>query len=97
MPVNRLWINPDTAAKLSLKTGDKVELAAESGKQQAVVLISKGVRPDTVFTYFGFGRVSPGLKRAYKQGINSGLMLTSVMGPVCGTSLHTAGVEIRKV
>ncbi|HWR08046.1 thiosulfate reductase PhsA [Sporomusa sp.] len=97
MPVNRLWINPDTAVKLSLKTGDKVELAAESGKQQAVVLISKGVRPDTVFTYFGFGRVSPGLKRAYKQGINSGLMLPSVMGPVCGTSLHTAGVEIRKV
>lgn len=97
MPTSRLWINPDTAAKLSLRAGDTVEVTAESGKQKAVVLVSKGVRPDTVFTYFGFGRVSPGLKRAYKQGVNSSLLLPTVMGPVCGTALHTAGVQIKKV
>lgn len=97
MPTSRLWVNPDTAAKLSLRAGDTVEVTAESGKQKAVVLVSKGVRPDTVFTYFGFGRVSPGLKRAYKQGINSSLLLPTVMGPVCGTALHTAGVQIKKV
>ncbi len=97
MPTSRLWVNPDTAAKLSLRAGDTVEVTAESGKQKAVVLVSKGVRPDTVFTYFGFGRVSPGLKRAYKQGVNSSLLLPTVMGPVCGTALHTAGVQIKKV
>ncbi|WP_371379363.1 thiosulfate reductase PhsA [Sporomusa aerivorans] len=97
MPANRVWINPDTAAKLGLKTGDSVEIENEYGKQPAAVLLSKGIRPDTVFTYFGFGRLSPGLKRAYKQGTNSNIMLPTVMGPVCGIALHTAGVAIRKV
>jgi len=97
MPTSRLWIHPDTAKQMTLKAGDTVEVTSLSGKQQAVVLISKGVRPDTVFTYFGFGRLSPGLKRAYNQGINSGMMLPSAIAPVCGAALHTAGVQIRKV
>ena len=97
MPTSRLWIHPDTASQMGLRAGDQVEVAAQSGKQQAVVLISKGVRPDTVFTYFGFGRLSPELKRAHKQGVNSSILLPTVMGPVCGTALHTAGVAIRKI
>jgi len=97
MPLNRVWLNPSTAAQFSVVAGDKIELTSAYGKQPATVLISKGVRPDTVFTYFGFGRLSPGLKRTYKQGTNSNMMLSSEMAPVCGTSIHTTGIEIKKV
>lgn len=97
MPLNRVWLNPSTAAQFSVVAGDKVEITSSYGKQPATVLISKGVRPDTVFTYFGFGRLSPGLKRAYKKGTNSNIMLSTEMGPVCGTSIHTVGIEIKKI
>lgn len=97
MPSNRVWIHPSAAAELGVVAGDKIELTSSYGKQPAVVLLSKGVRPDTVFTYFGFGRLSPGLKRAYHQGTNSNIMLSSDLGSVCGTSIHITGVDIRKV
>jgi thiosulfate reductase/polysulfide reductase chain A len=97
MPLNRVWLNPSTAAQFSIAAGDKIEITSAFGKQPATVLISKGVRSDTVFTYFGFGRLSPGLKRAYKKGTNSNMMLSTEMGPVCGTSIHTVGIEIRKI
>jgi thiosulfate reductase/polysulfide reductase chain A len=97
MPLNRVWLNPSTATQFNVVAGDKIEITSSYGKQPATVLISKGIRPDTVFTYFGFGRLSPGLKRAYKKGTNSNMMLSSEMGTVCGTSIHTGAIEIRKV
>ncbi|MDR3593141.1 MAG: thiosulfate reductase PhsA [Negativicutes bacterium] len=97
MPANRLWVNPDTAARLGLTDGASVEVTSAWGKQPAKVLVSKGIRPDTAFTYFGFGRLSPGLKRAYKQGTNANMMTPTEFAPVCATVVHTAGIEIRKV
>ena len=96
-PAARLWIHPETAAKIGLKDGDKVEYESSTGKYQAKVLITAGVRPDTTFAYFGFGRTSPGLKRAYQQGANSNMVLPMAVAPVCGTTLQTTGITIRKV
>ena len=96
MPENSLWIHPETAAKQGLKHGDNVEITSEFGKQPARILISKGIRPDCVFTYFGFGRLSAGMKRAYQKGTNSNIMLPTVFSPVCAMSLHTVGIEIKK-
>lgn len=96
MPENSLWINPDTAAKQGLKHGDNVEITSQYGKQPARILLSEGIRPDSVFTYFGFGRVSPGMKRAHNRGTNSNIMLPTVFSPVCAMSLHTVGIQIKK-
>ena len=97
MPENRLWINPETAAKRGLSHGDKVEIISEFDKQPATILVSKGIRPDCAFTYFGFGRNAPEMKRAYKKGINSNIMLPTSFAPVCAMSLHTIGIEIKKI
>lgn len=97
MPVNRLWMNPQTAAKLGVANGGEVEMKSPAGKQRAKVLVTEGVRPDTVFCYFGFGRISPGLKRAYNKGINSGMVLPTVTSPVCGATLLNTGVTVTKV
>ena len=72
-------------------------MASSLGKQQVKVLLSEGVRPDTVFTYFGFGRTSPGLKRAYKKGVNTSLMMPSITAPVAGVNVQTTGVTLKKV
>ncbi|MBP1764693.1 MAG: trimethylamine-N-oxide reductase [Firmicutes bacterium] len=96
-PAARLWVHPATAAKLGLKDGDKVEYESSNGKYQAKVLVTAGVRPDTAFAYFGFGRTSPGLKRAYRQGVNSNVVTPMAVAPVCGTTLQTVGITLRKV
>lgn len=97
MPENRLWIHPDTAVKRGLTHGDKVEITSEFGKQPAVLLVSQGIRPDCVFTYFGFGRMAPEMKRANKKGTNSNIMLPTSFAPVCAMSLHTVGIDIKKI
>lgn len=97
MPANRLWMNPQTAARLGVASGGEVEMKSPAGKQRAKVLVTEGVRPDTVFCYFGFGRLSPGLKRAYNKGVNSGMVLPSVTSPVCGATLLNTGVTVTKV
>jgi len=97
MQVNRIWIHPKTAAQYGLATGDTIEVTGKSGKQRATVLVTQGVRPDTLYTYFGFGRMSPKLTRAYQKGTNSNIMLPTKTGPVCATAVHTAGVQIKKV
>lgn len=97
MPENSLWIHPQTAAKQGIRHGDKVEITSAFGKQPARALISKGIRPDCVFTYFGFGRLSTEMKRACQKGTNSNIMLPTVFSPVCAMSLHTVGIEIKKI
>lgn len=97
MPENRLWINPETAAKRGLSNGDKVEISSAFGKQPATLLTSKGIRQDSVFTYFGFGRNAPGMKRAHQKGTNSNILLPTEFTPVCAMSLHTVGIDIKKM
>jgi thiosulfate reductase/polysulfide reductase chain A len=93
---NRLWIHPRTAAKYGMANGDTAEMTSSLGKQKVKVLLTEGIRPDTVFTYFGFGRLSPGLKRAYKRGLNSNILIPAVTAPVAGTMVQTRGVSVKK-
>lgn len=97
MPANRLWIHPDTAKKLTIADGDAIEMTSAVASQKVRAFITQAVRPDTVFAYFGFGRLSPGLKRAYKQGVNAGMMLPLVTANVGAVNVHTTGVTIKKV
>lgn len=96
MPENRLWIHPEAALARGLKDGDPVEVTSEHGKQSATVLISKGIRKDSAFAYFGFGRVAPGMKRANEKGLNSNTLTPTCFAPVCAMSLHTVGIDIKK-
>jgi thiosulfate reductase / polysulfide reductase chain A len=97
MPTDGLWIHPETAAKLGVKNGDLIDLVSDIGTEQGKVVMTKGIRPDTVFTYFGFGRISPDLKRAYKIGVNCNHMLKNSVAPVAGVTLQTRGVSIKRV
>lgn len=97
MPDCNLWVNPETAKKLDIKTGDNVRIYNDTGSEQGTVLVTPGIRPDTVFSYMGFGSKNKELKRAYNRGIHCGHLLPDKTAPVCGMNLHTTGVKLQKV
>ncbi|GAA4891697.1 thiosulfate reductase PhsA [Ferrimonas pelagia] len=97
MSDNAVWIHPDTAAPHGIKNGDAIELANRNGTEQGTALITQGIRPDTVFAYMGFGAKNPELKRATGRGVHCGNLLPHSVAPICGMSLHTAGVTLRKI
>jgi len=66
-----VWIHPDRAAKLGLKTGDKINLqntlAAEL-KTDGTVYVTRQVRPDTLFIQSAFGVENRQLHRSFAIG-----------------------------
>lgn len=91
-----LWIHPDTAGQLGIKTGDRVRVYNNLGNEECAALVTPGIRKDTVFAYMGFGSKNRELKLAYDRGIHCGQLLPDVTAPVCGMNLHTTGVKIEK-
>lgn len=97
MPDCSLWIHPESASKLGIKTGDKVRVFNDLGSEEGAALVTPGIRKDTVFAYMGFGSKNKELKRAYDRGIHCGNLLPDATAPVCGMNLHTTGVKVEKV
>ena len=91
-----VWIHPKTAERLGINNGDKVEVYNKYSTQKGKALVSKGVREDTIFAYFGFGHISKELKRAYGKGVNSNALYSSLVSPNSGMNLHVVGVKVRK-
>ncbi len=97
MPDCSLWIHPETADKLKIKTGDNIRIFNDLGSEEGAALVTPGIRKDTVFAYMGFGSKNKELKRAYGRGIHCGQLLPDVTSPVSGMNLHTTGVKVEKV
>jgi thiosulfate reductase/polysulfide reductase chain A len=91
-----VWIHPKTAERLGIKNGDKIELSNKYATQKGKALVTKGVREDTVFAYFGFGHISKELKRAYGKGVNSNSLYSPLVSPNSGMNLHVVGVKVKK-
>lgn len=96
MSESPIWINPKTAKKKGLKTGDRILVENKFSKGYAKVLVTEGIREDSLFIYHGFGHVSSGLKRTYEDGLNQGRFLNPEYGAVCGTMVTNVGVDIKK-
>jgi len=91
-----VWIHPKTAERLGIKNGDKIEVSNQYSTQKGKALVTKGVREDTVFAYFGFGHISKELKRAYGKGVNSNSLYSPLVSPNSGMNLHVVGVKVKK-
>lgn len=92
-----LWINTKAAEREGLKTGDLVLIKNEFGEQKVRVLVTEGIREDTLFIYHGFGHHSSGLKRTDGVGMNDSVLLNPKAGRVCGTMVTNVGVDIVKI
>lgn len=98
MPENPVWIHPDTAAKIGVKTGDMVKLKNSVGEEKGKAMVTKGVRPDTVFTYMAGSGVKTGdrTQPAAKNGVNCANLLKLEINDVTAMAVHNTGVKISK-
>ncbi len=65
-----VWIHPDRAAKLGIKSGDKIKLKNSLSGQEAEghVYVTRKVRSDTLFLHSAFGVENPQLTHSYAMG-----------------------------
>lgn len=91
-----IWIHPNTAKKRGLKNGDKVLVKSKFSSAYAKVMLTQGIREDTLFVYHGFGHISSGLKRTFGDGLNQSKLLNPTPGKICATMVTNVGVEITK-
>lgn len=100
MPENKLWLNDKIAARLNIMDGEEIIMENQDGKRSnpIKVLVTPGIRPDSVFMYHGFGSKSKHLSRAYGRGAADGYMMTNVVAdPFIGAdSKRTNFVRIIK-
>ncbi len=96
MSDNPVWINPVTAKKEGIKTGDKIFIESYVGKEKATAFVTEGIRPDTLFVYMGFGRESERLTRTNGVGTSQSKLLSLNKGTVCSTMITNIGARIIK-
>lgn len=79
-----VWIHPDRASKLNLKTGDKLRMTNNSTGQKTggTAYVTHLVRPDTLFVYSSFGSENRLLSRAYGFGTATSKLIPYRVEPV---------------
>jgi anaerobic selenocysteine-containing dehydrogenase len=65
-----VWMHPERAEKLGVKTGDKIHLTNTLSAQEAEghAYVTRKVRPDTLFLHSAFGVENKQLKLSYAMG-----------------------------
>lgn len=96
MSESPVWINPKTASRKGLKDGDKAILSNKFGSQKCKVMLTEGIREDTLFVYHGFGHTTPGMPRTNGMGVNQSVLLNPAEGLVAATMVTNVGVDIVK-
>lgn len=96
MSTNTLWMNVQSGVKLGLKDGDDIVVSNGKYEHKGKIKLTEGIRPDTVFTYHGFGRVSPELKRAYGKGINDNKLIPNTIGEAGNAVTSMTFVTVKK-
>ncbi|MBL8323981.1 MAG: molybdopterin-dependent oxidoreductase [Rubrivivax sp.] len=100
MPDNDVWVHPDTAAGLGLAHRDWVTLTNQDGitSNRVRLRVTQRIRPDTLYTVYGFGHKAPALKRAHGRGASAAALNTRyATDPIMGaTSIHTNFVKLNK-
>ena len=84
---NPMMMNPKTAEKLQLKTGDKVWVKSPYGKVKATVQVTKRIHPEVVGIQHGFGHTALG-KRAAGVGTADALLRPLKGDALSGQALH---------
>ena len=101
-----LQINPDDAAKLGLKDGDKIKVTSVNATIEVKAKLWEGVRPGTVAKCYGqghwaYGRVAAGdYSKALPNGGNNNLLMPDDYERLSGSTVRNGGftgVKIAKI
>jgi thiosulfate reductase/polysulfide reductase chain A len=98
VPENVLWINTDAASVRGIEDGDEVYVESKIGRVMLKAKVTEGIRPDCVWTVFGYGHRSKGLRTTYAKGALSSDIHESVTDPISGSqALSQTMVSVYKV
>ena len=81
MPENPVWLNDDSAKKMGLKDGDRIELVNQDGvksQTSSVVKVTPGIRKDTVYMAHGYGTKNPAMTIGVGKGIDDQSLITKL-------------------
>ena len=96
-PENSLWIHPEPANRLGIKTGDLVEVSSSAGAVRIRAKVTQEIRPDCVFMLHGFGKKSRWQKLAYNVGACDAEVLETAWDKVSGNAaFHETFVRVAK-
>jgi thiosulfate reductase/polysulfide reductase chain A len=96
-PDNELWIHPAQATPLGIKDGDGVIVRTTLGEQRGRAKVTQDVLEGNVFTYHGWGRISPGLTRVKGKGIGLNALMPVITDPISGSLImRETFVEVVK-
>lgn len=88
-PINPVWLNDESAGAMGLKAGDLVEMVNQDGVKSrtgTVVLVTPGIRKDTVYMAHGYGSMNPEMRVGVGAGIDdTSLITTLAINPETGT------------
>ncbi len=94
---NELWMHPVPAGRLGIKDGDEVIVRVGKHEQRGLAKVTPDILESAVFTYHGWGRVSPGLSRVKGKGIGFNALMPVKTDPVSGTLvMRETFVEVVK-
>jgi thiosulfate reductase/polysulfide reductase chain A len=98
VPENVLWINTVAASVRGIESGDEVYVESKIGRVKLKAMVTEGIRPDCVWTVFGYGHRSKGLRTTYAKGALSSDIHESVTDPISGSqALSQTMVSVYKV
>lgn len=89
MAENAVWIHADEAARLGLKSGDRVRLRNQDGvlSNPVPVKATQRIRPDCVYLVHGFGHTARGMRLAHGLGASDTQLLTRYTAdPIMGAT-----------
>lgn len=98
VPENDLWIHPEPADRLGIRSGDLLEVASSVGRVRLKARVTDEIRPDCVFMLHGFGKKSPWLRRVHGVGAADAVLLETAWDKVSGNAaMHETFVRVAKV
>jgi thiosulfate reductase/polysulfide reductase chain A len=96
-PTNAVWVNRSAAARLGIRTGERVALSSERGDLEMIARVTDGVRPDTLAVSHHFGHTALSMFAA-GRGANINAIAAQGSDPVGGNSVtNDSFVTLRKV
>lgn len=97
-PENDLWIHPESADRLGIRTGDLLEVASSVGRVNIKARVTEEIRPDCVFMLHGFGKKSAWLRSVHNVGAADAVLLETAWDKVSGNAaMHETFVKVAKV
>ncbi len=78
MDENEVWVNADVAARVGLRSGDRVRLKNQDGlvSNSIKVKATQAIHPDCVYLVHGFGHTAKMLKRTLGRGASDAQLVT---------------------